>query len=181
MICTKAGTARGTIYRYFKNKEGIFAAILEESLAESNRQMKEGFDITVSSLNTPEEMVKAYTETAERVLMLWLEDRDFAKIILEASSVANKRFTKIHQEHERKSIALIKAMLDQWKQNELVRKDLNTELVAIRMRGAMEKITSYLLNRKKKPEPDEIRALARKNAEFDLFGMLAAGPGSSAP
>ena len=34
LICTKSGAARGTIYRYFKNKEGIFAAILEESLAE---------------------------------------------------------------------------------------------------------------------------------------------------
>jgi len=182
LICNKAGTARGTIYRYFKNKEGIFAAILEESLAEGTQRMKEGFDITISSLNTHEEMVQAYTETAARVLMLWLENLDFARIILEASTAGNKRFIEICREHERKSIAQIKAMLDQWKQNTLVRQDLDTELVAIRMRGALEKITTvYLFDRKKKPEPEEIRNLARKNAEFDLFGMLIRESGSSNP
>jgi AcrR family transcriptional regulator len=176
MICNKAGTARGTIYRYFKNKEGIFAAILEDSLAESTRRMKEGFDITVSSLNTREAMVQAYTETAERVLMLWLEDRDFARINLEASTAVNRQFSEIRREHERRSIALIKTMLDEWKQNPLVRQDLDTELVAIRMRGSLEKITTvYLVDRKKKPKPDEIRRLARKNAEIDLFGMLVPG------
>ena len=175
LICNKAGTARGTIYRYFKNKEGIFSAILEESLAESIRRMMEGFDITAATLNTNtrEEMVQAYTETAERVLMLWREDLDFARIILEASTAVNKRFNEIIQKHERQSIAQIKTMLDKWKQNTLVRQDLDTELVAVRMRGALEKITTtYLLDRKNRPEPEEIRELARKNAEFDLFGML---------
>ena len=29
MICKKAGVGRGTIYRYFKNKEDIFAVLLD--------------------------------------------------------------------------------------------------------------------------------------------------------
>ena len=154
MICKKAGIGRGTIYRYFKNKEGIFSAILEECLAESTRRMTEGFDVTLSSLNTREEMVQAYTETAQRVLLLWLEDQDRAKILLEASTAVNKRFTEICREHERNTITVTKTMLDRWKKNTLVRQDLNTELVAIRLRGALEKITSfYLLDRKKKPDP----------------------------
>ena len=36
MICKKAETSRGTIYRYFKNKEDIFTAILEDNLEEMN-------------------------------------------------------------------------------------------------------------------------------------------------
>ena len=53
MICKKAGVGRGTIYRYFKNKEEIFAVILEENLEEMNRQMVDGYDLKGVLLRHP--------------------------------------------------------------------------------------------------------------------------------
>ncbi len=173
MICKKAGTGRGTIYRYFKNKEAIFAVILEENLEDMNRQMIDGYEFRSLLFDTKEELVNAYVESLERLLTFILADRDFARIALDVSSGESKRFTQIRQEYERKNISLIKTMMDQWKCNEFVREDLDTELAAIRLSGAMEKIArTYLFEKKKKFDKQEIRALAEKNAEIDLHGML---------
>lgn len=179
MICKKAGTGRGTIYRYFKNKEAIFAVILEENLEEMNRQMIDGYDSRPLFFDTREELVNAYVESLERLLTFMLADRDFARIALEVSTGVSKRFTQIRQDYERKNISLIRTMMDQWKLNDLVRQDLDTELAAIRMSGAMEKLAMvYLFDKKKKFDREQIRALARKNAELDLHGMLVPASGA---
>ena len=173
MICKKAGTGRGTIYRYFKNKEAIFAVILEENLEDMNRQMIDGYDFRPLCFDNREELVNAYVESLERILTFMLADRDFAMIALDVSSGVSNRFTGIRQDYERKNISLIRTMMDQWKCNDLVRQDLDTELAAIRLSGAMEKIArTYLFDQKMKFDKEQIRALARKNAELDLHGML---------
>jgi len=172
-ICKKAGTSRGTIYRYFKNKEDIFTVILEESLDEMNRQMVDGYDFKASIMDTREEILEAYVDTVERIFTFLLSDRDFAKIALEISAGIGKRFTQIREEGERKNIAMIKAMMDQWKSNSLVRQDIDTELAAIRLRGALEKIARiFLFDNSHQLTREQIRTMIRKNAELDLFGML---------
>jgi len=173
MICRKAGIGRGTIYRYFKNKEAIFAVILEENFEEMNRQMIDGHDFTGLYFDTREEMVQAYVDSVERILSFMFRDRDFARIALEVSTGVSRRFTQIRQDYERKNLSLIRTMMDQWKCNDLVRQDLDTELAAIRLTGAMEKLAwIFLFDQKMKFSPEEIKTLARKNAELDLYGML---------
>ncbi len=173
MICKKAGTGRGTIYRYFKNKEAIFAVILEENLDDNNPKLIDGYDFRPLCFDKREELVNAYVESLERILTFMLADRDFARIALDVSSGVSSRFTEIRQDYERKNLSLIRTMMDQWKCNDLVRKDLDTELAAIRLSGAMEKIArTYLFDQKMKFDKEQIRVLARKNAELDLHGML---------
>ena len=173
MICRKAGVGRGTIYRYFKNKEAIFAVILEEQLEEMNRQMVDGYESKELLFDSREEIVDAYVKSVERILTFLFADRDFARIALEVSTGVSKRFTQIRQEYDRKNLSLIRTMMDQWKCNDLVRQDLDTELAAIRLSGAMEKIAyTFLFDQKMKFDEEQIRLLARKNAELDLHGML---------
>ena len=173
MICSKAGIGRGTIYRYFKNKESIFAVILEEEFEEMSRQMVDGYDFRGFVFEDREEIVNAYVASVERILVFMLRHRDFARIALEMSTGVSKRFTQIRQEYERKYIALIKTMMDQWKRNDLVRQDLDTELAAIRLSATMQKIAwTFLFDQKTKCDEEQIRVLARKNAELDLHGML---------
>jgi AcrR family transcriptional regulator len=173
MICKKAGIGRGTIYRYFKNKEAVFAAILEESMEEMNRQMIDGYESKELIFENREEIVDAYVKSLERILGFLFADRDFARIALEVSTGVSKRFTQLRLDYERKNISLIRTMMDQWKCNDLVRQDLDTELAAIRLSGAMEKIAkTFLFDQKQKFDEEQIRALARKSAELDLHGML---------
>ena len=121
-----------------------------------------------------------YTAAIPMLAFFMLKDRDFARIALEVSTGVSKRFTQIRQDYERKYISLIRTMMDQWKCNDLVRQDLDTELAAIRMSGAMEKIAwTFLFDQKIKFDQEQIRLLAKKNAELDLHGMLI--PESKAP
>jgi AcrR family transcriptional regulator len=173
MICKKAGVGRGTIYRYFKNKEAIFSLLLEDSLEEMNRQMIDEYESKELVFKNREEIVDAYVKSVERILTFLFADRDFARIALEVSTGVSKRFTQIRQDYDRKNISLIRTMMDQWKCNDLVRQDLDTELAAIRLSGAMEKIAwTFLFDQRMKFDEEHIRVLARKNAELDLHGML---------
>jgi AcrR family transcriptional regulator len=173
IICKNAGIGRGTIYRYFKNKEAIFAVILEENLEEMNRQMMDGYGSKGFLFDNREEIVRGYVDSVERILSFMLRDRDFARIALEVSTGVSKRFTQIRQEYERKYIALIRIMMDQWKCNDIVRQDLDTELAAIRLSGGMEKIARTLVfDNTVKLDQAQVRALAEKYTELDLHGML---------
>ena len=142
--------------------------------------MIDGYDFRGFLFDSREEIIDAYVESMERILTFIFKDRDFARIALEVSSGVSKRFTQIRQEYERKNLSLIRTMMDQWKCNELVRKDFDTELAAIRLSGAMEKIAkTFLFDQKIRFDEEQIRVLARKNAELDLHGMLV--PESRAP
>jgi len=182
MICNQAGVSRGTIYRYFENKEEIFAVILEERFKSAIRGMIEEYESREFVFKNREEIVADYVESIERSLAFTIADRDFARIALEVSTGVSKRFTQMRQDYERKFLALVRGILDQWKDNDFVREDLDTELVAIRLIGAMEKIARMFLfdpNEERELDAEQIRALARKNAELDLYGFLV--PESKVP
>ena len=173
MICKKAGVGRGTIYRYFKNKEDIFAVLLEEGLEGMSRQLTDQYETTELIFKSREELVNAYVESLERVIVFMFLDRDFARISLEVAKGVSKRFTQIRQDQMDKNLSLIKTIFDKWKCNEGVRQDLDTELVAIRFNGTMENIARTLLfDQRVKLDEAQIKDLARKNAELDLYGML---------
>jgi hypothetical protein len=135
--------------------------------------MIDGYESKELIFENREEIVDAYVKSMERILGFMFADRDFARIALEVSTGVSKRFTQLRLDYERKNISLIRTMMDQWKCNDLVRQDLDTELAAIRLSGAMEKIAkTFLFGQKHKFDEEQVRALARKSAELDLHGML---------
>jgi AcrR family transcriptional regulator len=173
IICKKAGVGRGTIYRYFKNKEDIFAVLLEEGLEEMNRQLTDQYEKTELIFKSREELVDAYVKSLERMIVFMFADRDFARITLEVASGVSKRFTQIRQDQMDKNLSLIRTIMEKWKCNDCVRQDLDTELLAIRLNGTMEKIARTLLfDQRVKLDEAQVKVLARKNAELDLYGML---------
>jgi AcrR family transcriptional regulator len=175
MICNQAGVSRGTIYRYFKNKEEIFAVILEERFKGALRGMVQEYESREFVFKNREEIVADYVRSIEESLAFTVADRDFARIALEVSTGVSKRFTQMRQDYERKFLAQVQKILDQWKRNDFVRDDLDTELAAIRLIGAMEKIARMFLfdpTEGRELDGEQIRILARKNAELDLYGFL---------
>ena len=172
MICQKAGIGRGTLYQYFKNKDAVFSAILENIFDNMLNEMAKGMASDGGTYRSEKELLAAHAKTLERGFMVWLADRDFARIAFEMSLGVSKEFTDMRQRFDRKNIALIRQRLEQWKDNGLVREDLDPELAAIKMHGGMEKIvTIYLIDRKKKLGQKEVRELVRKIAELNIRGM----------
>ncbi len=173
MICKKAGIGRGTFYLYFKNKEAVFSAILENIFVRTIREMSQGTAAVKTSYASEEELFEDHAQTLERGFMVWLADRDFARIAFEMSLGVSKEFTEKRLEFDRNNIALMKSRLDQKKKSGFLREDLDTELAAIKFHGGMEKIiTTYLIDRKKKLTRREVRTLMRKVAKLNLQGMF---------
>ena len=173
MICKKAGIGRGTFYLYFKNKEAVFAAILENIFVKTTREMDQGAATVKTSYASEEELFEDHAQTLERGFMVWLADRDFARIAFEMSLGVSKEFTEKRLEFDRNNISLMKKRLDLKKRSGFLREDLDTELAAIKIHGGMEKIiTTYLIDRKEKLTPKAVRALMRKVAKLNLQGMF---------
>ncbi len=169
MICEKAGIGRGTLYLYFKNKEAVFSAILEKIF---DRMIHELSDFTKTSFENKEELFEAHAEAIERGFMVWLVDRDFARIFFEMSLGVSKQFTDMRLKFDLRSITLIKSRIENWKKAGFVSKDLDTELAAIKLHGGMEKIiTTYLFNMKKKLSNRDIKELVHKVARLNFYGL----------
>ncbi len=176
MICQKAGIGRGTLYQYFRNKDAVFSAILENIFDNMLSEMAKGISSDGGSYASEEDLLSAHARTLELGCMVWLADRDFARIAFEMSLGVSKEFTDMRQRFDRKNIALIRQRLEQWKENGLIREDLDPELAAIKMHGGMEKIvTIYLIDRKKKLSEKEVKELVLKIAELNIYGMRNMG------
>lgn len=184
MICKKAGIGRGTLYLYFENKEAVFAAILEDILDKMNNELEditrkretrqgEGNLKKKSLFDSKKELFEAHLDALERTFLVWLSDRDFARIALEMSLGVSKEFTNLRKEFDRQNISLIKHLLDQWKACDFVQQDLDTELAAIQLRGAMEKIIiTYFFDQKKNITRREIKEMVHKVARMSLYGVF---------
>ncbi len=184
MICSKAGIGRGTLYLYFENKEAVFAAILEDILEKMNQEL-EGFFISSDTekaqhppydkqiLNNKKALFNAHADALERSFMVWMADKDFARIAFEMSIGVSKEFTALRKKFDHRNISLIKRALDQWKKCDFVRPDLDTELAAIQLRGAMEKIIfTYFFDQKKRMNRQELKEMVQKVAKLNLYGIF---------
>jgi len=184
MICQKAGIGRGTLYLYFENKEAVFTAILEDLLHKMNEHLesiinqrevqrgKKGLKHK-RIFNNKKEFFDAHVEALEQIFLLWMSDRDFTKIAFEMSLGVSKEFTKLRKEFDQQNIVLTKHLLDQWKAYDFVQQDLDTELAAIQLRGAMEKVvTTYFFDQDKSMTRQDMLDLVNKVARMNLYGVF---------
>ncbi len=184
MICGKAGIGRGTLYLYFENKEAVFSAILEDILDKMNQEIESIFDKSESEkdrhaspgeqiFKNKQALLAAHADALERSFMVWMADRDFARIAFEMSIGVSKEFTELRKKFDQRNISLIKSVLDQWKKCDFVRPDLDTELAAIQLRGAMEKIViTYFFDQKKRMNSQELKEMVQKVATLNLYGIF---------
>ena len=105
--------------------------------------------------------------------MVWLADRDFARIAFQMSLGISNEFTEMRHRFDKVNIDLIKKRLEKIKRKGFFREDLDTELAAIQIHGSMEKIiTTLIVDQNKKLDSDEVKKLMDEITRFHLFGMI---------
>jgi AcrR family transcriptional regulator len=80
-IAARAGVAAANIYRYYENKEALFAAAIPESLADEHRTLLERSARSLASLATGPS--KAATPETRALLEFWLAHRHAVVVLLE--------------------------------------------------------------------------------------------------
>lgn len=196
-IIARAGVARGTFYLYFKSKEQIFLAIVEDfhgrikaALAgqhdDRNRKGREGRrgqDPTdSSSASSASSAVEDFSGQSPRALLQasarrWIEffaaHRDKTTVVLREASSIDPRFEKGFADLRGSAVSFFAARLRRLQELGIASSSLSPEVFAHLQLGMFDELlNAYVL---RDPNAD-IDALAGQLAEFEWNGIRARQP-----
>jgi len=152
-IAREAGVADGTVYLYFKSKEEILHSIfdrsVDEALAAARKQIK--------LLSDPREKLR-------RIALLHLErlggDRDLAVVFQVELRGSTKFMEEFSAAGFAEYLALIRATFEEGQQAGVFRNDLNANIVAKILFGALDEMaTNWILSKRRyklAPMADEV-------------------------
>ena len=126
--------ARGTIYQYFSNKNDIFITLLEDFYKEWEKTTSISFEELKEKNITPKNYFKY---RIRKSLEFFANDRDLCNIILRMGHGLGGELEDVI---ERIKVRIINIFIEELKfgiYNDLVKKDLNIELTASLITGAL--------------------------------------------
>lgn len=142
-IAREAGVADGTVYLYFKSKEEILHSIfdrsVDEALAEARKQ--------IESITDPRDKLR-------RIALLHLErlgaDRDLAVVFQVELRGSTKFMEEFSAAGFAEYLALIRTTFEEGQQAGVFRNDLNANVVAKIVFGALDEMaTNWILSKRR--------------------------------
>jgi AcrR family transcriptional regulator len=145
-IINDAGIARGTVYQYFTNKDDIFVTLIENFYHDWEKSIA----LNLDSLDLDSISPKSYIFHRIKNTLAFLEaDRDLCNIVLRMGIGLHRDFDTLMQRFEKKIINLVTGDLELGVKFGSVRKDINMELTANIMAGALFRISYHYFVQKK--------------------------------
>jgi len=145
-IINDAGIARGTVYQYFTNKDDIFVTLIENFYHDWEKSIA----LELDNLDIEHISPKQYIFHRIKNTLLFLEtDRDLCNIVLRMGIGLHRDFDNLIQKFEKKIINLVTGDLELGIRYGSVRKDINMELTANLLAGALFRISYYYFVQKK--------------------------------
>ena len=167
-IVKSAKIARGTLYQYFKNKDDIFISLLQTAYDEwqaSIAQEMEGVD--VSSI-PPREYVKFRIRNS---LSYFAEDPELSNLVLRMGHGLPANLVQVIDRLDREIISQIGVELRWGVKHKMLRKDLDIELAANVVHGAIIRVAyHYFVKKKVGSKPEQIDVLVD-----EIFDILTPG------
>jgi AcrR family transcriptional regulator len=168
-IIARAGVARGTFYLYFKSKQDVFLAIVNDIHSRITRALADADQSGAVDAHAtdPQSILRA---SARRWLAFFAEHRDAAMVILKEASSIDPRFEKGFGDLRQSAATFFAARFKRLQELGLVRASLSPELFARLQLGMFDELlNSFVL---KDPDTD-LDALAAALADFEWNGIRA--------
>jgi AcrR family transcriptional regulator len=167
-IINDAGIARGTVYQYFTSKDDIFVTLIENFY----HDWEQSIALNLGNLDLKSISPKSYISHRIKNTLAFLEaDRDLCNIVLRMGIGLHRDFDALMQRFEKKIINLITGDLELGIQFGSVRKDLNMELTANIMAGALFRV-SYHYFVQKKSAPNDLDTITSEILDIFLPGIF---------
>jgi len=167
-IAREANVADGTIYLYFKNKDDIFISLLQSAYDEwqaSIAQEMEGVD--VSSI-PPREYVKFRIRNS---LSYFAKDPELSNLVLRMGHGLPANLVQVIDRLDKEIISQIGVELRWGVKHRMLRKDLDVELAANVVHGAIIRVAyHYFVKKKEGRKPEQIDVLVD-----EIFDILTPG------
>ena len=167
-IIKNAKISRGTVYQYFKNKDDIFSTLLQtaydEWLATIAEEMK-GVDL--ASL-PPKDYLKFRIRNS---LAYFAKDPELTNLVLKMGYGLPAKLVRVLDRMDKEIIDQMGAELGWAVKHGVLRKDLDVELSANLIHGAVTRIAyHYFVKKTTRNDPEEIDALVE-----EVFDIIAPG------
>ncbi len=150
-IISDAGIARGTVYQYFSNKDDIFVTLVEDFY----HDWEKSITLKLENLNLDQISPKQYIFHRIKNTLVFLEtDRDLCNIVLRMGIGLHRDFDTLIEKFEKKIIKLVSGDLELGIRYGSVRKNINMELTANLLAGALFRLSYFYFVQKKAPHLD---------------------------
>jgi AcrR family transcriptional regulator len=139
-IISKARIARGTIYQYFKNKDDIFLSLLENYFKEWQMMINSRTDqIDMKGITA----VEFFRFRLKSTLNFFAGDYELCNIVLRLGLGLNDDLARVNKEFELDIKSVITKDLELGRITKNLRKNVNIELTANILAGAILRVSHY--------------------------------------
>ena len=168
-IIKDAGIARGTIYQYFSNKEDLFITLLEQyySAWEASVSLSAA-DIDLASIDP----VDFFRHRIRKTLEFFSRDRDLCNIALRIGLGLPGGMASVIQRFEARINRLLTSDLGLGINNGHVRPDLNVELTANLLAGALFSTAYHYYGSESVPEGLDIEQATEEITDVFAPGIF---------
>jgi len=167
-IIKNAKIARGTVYQYFKNKDDIFTTLLQTAYDEWQATIAEEMkDVDLTTL-PPKDYFKF---RIRNILAYFVKDPELTNLLLRMGYGLPAKLVRMLDRMDKEVIDQMSAELGWAVKHGVLRKDLDVELTANLIQGAVSRVAyHYFVKKKERNDPEEIDALVE-----EIFDVIAAG------
>ncbi len=160
--------ARGTVYQYFKNKDDIFSTLLQTAYDEWQATIAEEMKgVDLASL-PPRDYLKFRIRNS---LAYFAKDPELTSLVLKIGYGLPAKLVRVLDRMDKEILDQMGAELGWAVKHGVLRKDLDVELSANLIRGAVTRIAYHCFVKKKtRNDPEEIDALVE-----EIFNVIAPG------
>lgn len=172
-IIKLAKIARGTLYQYFENKDDIFITLLENYF-KSWKRIQFRHDSKIDYLNiTPYNFLKHRIQTA---LQFFADDYELCNIVLRMGVGLHDSIEDVIRRLERDIITIIKDEIRFGKKTKAISENLDTELAANLLVGAvMRTALVYFVQERESFKDTTVDELAQGVADMFAPGFFKKG------
>ena len=168
-VIARAGVARGTFYLYFKSKEQIFLAIVEDFHDQIKTALtdRDAGAAVGHSTASPRAML---TASARRWIEFFAAHRDTTTVVLREASSIDPRFEQGFEDLRGSAAAFFAARLKRLQDAGLANRSIEPEFFARLQLGMFDELLNRYVLRESTVDVD---ALAGQLAEFEWNGIRA--------
>lgn len=160
-IAENAGVADGTIYIYFKNKNDILLAIIEEETAKITTKLKQN----LLALDSPEDKLKKFIEL---YLTLFYENKGLATLFQNELRRGRELVKDFHSDKLIEYDEILREIIEEGQKKGIFIKDIQPSIIVNAIYGALDELVRLVVNAEKSLEKDLINDQIQK---FILNGL----------
>jgi len=137
-IVKEAGIARGTFYLYFKSKQDVFSALLDDTFASLRKRL------VPILLDEPEQIMGSLLDNIDRVKSFFTEEPQLARIIMGEAMSLDSGSSELVQDMRQALAMWLSALIRQW-QDAGILKNLDADIVSRCFVGSIRELIEHSL------------------------------------